>query len=120
MDKIENLIGRLEVFMKPGRLVIRQAGKVVLIINLFNLKMEVIMPYRSNSNKQSKSHTGNPSGNGIGGGLKDAHTADATGNLDELESRYTDNVDEPTIDTRLGSHPNRNTNKPHIDKPRYS
>lgn len=79
------------------------------------------MAYNSNStNKQSKSHSGHPAGRGIGGGLKDAHTSDAANNLDDLEARYTDDVDEPTIDTRLGSHPNRNTNKPHIDKPRYS
>lgn len=78
------------------------------------------MPYKSNStNKQSSSHTGAPAGKGISGGLKDAHS-DNLDQTNDLEARYTDDVDEPTIDTKLGSHPNRNVNKPHIDKPRYS
>ncbi len=80
------------------------------------------MPYKSNStNKQSKQPTGDPAGKGVSGGLKDANTEnDNLDQLSELEARYTDDIDEPTIDTRLGSHPNRNTNKPSIDKPRYS
>jgi len=77
------------------------------------------MPYKSNStNKQSKSQTGDPAGRGFSGGLKDAHTE----NLDlinDLEARYTDEMGEPNMGTP-GSHPNRNTNKPSIDKPRYS
>ena len=78
------------------------------------------MPYKSNStNKQSQSNTGDPAGNGISGGLNDANSENLD-QLNELEARYTDDIDEPTIDTRLGSHPNRNTNKPSIDKPRYS
>ncbi|MGV3641028.1 MAG: hypothetical protein ACO1NZ_10945 [Adhaeribacter sp.] len=39
---------------------------------------------------------------------------------DRLRAEYTDGEDEPTIDVRRGSHPNRNTNKPSIDKPPYS
>lgn len=78
------------------------------------------MPYKSNStNKQSKSNHGNPTGTGKGN-MKDAHIENFDDQYNELEARYTDDVDEPTIDTRLGSHPNRNTNKPNIDKPRYS
>jgi hypothetical protein len=78
------------------------------------------MPYKSNStNKQSRSNLGNPAGKGIGG-MKDAHSDTFDDQYNELEARYTDDVDEPTIDTRIGSHPNRNTNKPNIDKPRYS
>ncbi|KAA9340046.1 hypothetical protein [Adhaeribacter soli] len=78
------------------------------------------MPYKSNStNKQSRGHLGDPAGKGIGG-MKDANIENFDDQYNELEARYTDDVDEPTIDTRLGSHPNRNTNKPNIDKPRYS
>ncbi|MBK0403676.1 hypothetical protein I5M27_11815 [Adhaeribacter sp. BT258] len=78
------------------------------------------MPYKSNStNKQSRSNLGNPAGKGTGT-MKDAHIENFDDQYNELEARYTDDVDEPTIDTRLGSHPNRNTNKPNIDKPRYS
>lgn len=77
------------------------------------------MPYKSNStNKQSKSHTGDPAGHGISGGLKDAHT-DNLDQINDLEDRYTNENGEPTMGTP-GSHPNRNTNKPSIDKPRYS
>jgi hypothetical protein len=80
------------------------------------------MPYKSNStNKQSGSHTGDPAATGQPkAGLKDAGIDKMNDDLDKIENRYTDDVDEPTIDTRRGSHPNRNTNKPHIDKPRYS
>lgn len=77
------------------------------------------MPYKSNStNKQSKSHTGEPAGNGISGGLQDAQT-DNLDQINDLEARYTDENGEPNFGT-AGSHPNRNTNKPSIDKPRYS
>ena len=78
------------------------------------------MPYKSNStNKQSRKNLGDPAGRGVGN-MKDAHVENFNDQYNDLEARYTDDVDEPTIDTRLGSHPNRNTNKPHIDKPRYS
>ena len=78
------------------------------------------MPYKSNStNKQTKQPSGDPAGKGVGG-MKDANIENFDDQYNELEARYTDDVDEPTIDTRLGSHPNRNTNKPNIDKPRYS
>ena len=78
------------------------------------------MPYKSNStNKQSKSHTGQPAGTGAGG-MKDANIEKFDEQHDELEAKYTDDIDQPTIDTKLGSHPNRNTNKPHLDKPPYS
>ncbi|HSI91369.1 MAG TPA: hypothetical protein VK927_09655 [Adhaeribacter sp.] len=78
------------------------------------------MPYKSNStNKQTKQPSGDPAGKGIQGGLKDANIENFDDQYNELESKYTDDVDEPTIDTRRGSHPNRNTNKPDIDKPRY-
>lgn len=78
------------------------------------------MPYKSNStNKQSRRSPGHPAGKGIGS-MKDANIENFDDQYNDLEARYTDDVDEPTIDTRLGSHPNRNTNKPNIDKPRYS
>lgn len=78
------------------------------------------MPYKSNStNKQSADHTGQPAGKGVGQ-MKDANIENFDDRLNELENKYTDDIDEPTIDTRLGSHPNRNTNKPHLDKPPYS
>ncbi|GEO05979.1 hypothetical protein AAE02nite_36430 [Adhaeribacter aerolatus] len=79
------------------------------------------MPYKSNStNKQSKENTGDPAGRGQSkGGVKPV-SPDSEDELHErLRAEYTDGVDEPTIDTKLGSHPNRNTNKPKIDKPPY-
>lgn len=77
------------------------------------------MAYKSNStNKQSKSNTGDPAGNGISGGFNDANTNNLD-QINDLEDRYTDGNGEPTMGTP-GSHPNRNTNKPSIDKPRYS
>lgn len=79
------------------------------------------MPYKSNStNKQSKSQTGDPAGSeNPKAGLQDANTQNLN-NYEELEDKYTNELGEPNLGTHLGDHPNRNTNKPNIDKPRYS
>lgn len=78
------------------------------------------MPTRSKSPSTGSHPKGNPTSKKNVTNVNDVPSEFSIEKYDELESRYTDNVDEPTIDTRLGSHPNRNTNKPHIDKPRYS
>lgn len=80
------------------------------------------MPYKSNNtNKQSSENTGNPTGQGKGD-LKDVNAAESLDALhDDLSEKYTDDNGEPNIGgVNTGSHPNRNTNKPNIDKPRYS
>ncbi len=79
------------------------------------------MPYKSNStNKQSKDNLGDPTGRGQSrAGVKPVNPDSESEEFERLRAEYTDDVDEPTIDTKLGSHPNRNTNKPKIDKPPY-
>jgi hypothetical protein len=80
------------------------------------------MPYKSNStNKQSKDNLGEPTGTGkTRAGFKPVDENSEDDFHEMLRSKYTDGEDEPTIDVRRGSHPNRNTNKPSIDKPPYS
>ena len=79
------------------------------------------MPYKSNNtNKQSSRPSGDPAGNGVGG-EKIINSEASQDSLHEMiREKYLDGEDEPTIDTKLGSHPNRNPNKPRIDKPPYS
>ena len=79
------------------------------------------MPYKSNNTNQQSSHPkGAPAGDGVGGEkpINSEESEDALHNM--LRAKYTDGEDEPTIDVKRGSHPNRNTNKPSIDKPPYS
>ena len=80
------------------------------------------MPYKSNStNKQSKENLGDPTGQGqssAAGKPVDPASEDAL--HDMLRAKYVDGEDEPGTNVKLGSHPNRNTNKPNIDKPPYS
>ncbi|WP_034256678.1 hypothetical protein [Adhaeribacter aquaticus] len=79
------------------------------------------MPYKSNNTNQQSSHPGgDPAGKGVGGEKIVNSEASEDALHDMIRAKYTDGEDEPTIDTRLGSHPNRNTNKPKIDKPPYS
>jgi hypothetical protein len=80
------------------------------------------MPYKSNStNKQSKENLGQPSDPGQPkAGVKPVADLGEEDLHERLRAEYTDGEDEPTIDVRRGSHPNRNTNKPSIDKPPYS
>jgi hypothetical protein len=80
------------------------------------------MPYKSNStNKQSKENSGDPTGTGTSKAGDKPVNPESESDLHEmLRAKYTDGEDEPTIDVKRGSHPNRNTNKPSIDKPPYS
>lgn len=78
------------------------------------------MPYKSNStNKQSKSHTGDPAGRGQSkAGFKTVDETALDARHEEIRNKYTEGPDE--IPSHLKMHPNRNTNKPDIDKPAYS
>lgn len=80
------------------------------------------MPYKSNStNQQSKDNLGEPTGQGQSkAGFKPVNPDSESEEMERLRAEYTDDIDEPTIDTKRGSHPNRNTDKPSIDKPPYS
>jgi hypothetical protein len=80
------------------------------------------MPYKSNNtNKQSGENLGEPTGAGqTRAGYKPVDENGEDEFHEMLRTKYTDGEDEPTIDVRRGSHPNRNTNKPSIDKPPYS
>ena len=80
------------------------------------------MPYKSNNtNKQSRENLGQPTGAGQSpAGVKPVDENSEDDFHEELRAKYTDGEDEPTIDVRRGSHPNRNTNKPSIDKPPFS
>lgn len=80
------------------------------------------MPYKSNStNKQSKDNLGDPAGTGQSkAGFKPVNPDSESDLHEELREKYIDGEDEPGINVKLGSHPNRNTNKPSIDKPPYS
>jgi len=80
------------------------------------------MPYKSNStNKQSSENSGQPTGQGKSkAGFKPVNPDSESEEFERLRAEYTDDVDEPTTDTKIGSHPNRNTDKPSIDKPPYS
>jgi hypothetical protein len=77
------------------------------------------MPYKSNNtSKQSKRPGGDPAGRGVEG-MKDIDAESSLKAMDELGEKYTDENGEPDIGPTTGSHPNRNTNKPNIDKPAY-
>ncbi|RDC65734.1 hypothetical protein [Adhaeribacter pallidiroseus] len=77
------------------------------------------MPYKSNNtNQQSKENTGDPTGMGKGN-LTDINAEESLEITDELSEKYTDENGDPDLPTTPGSHPNRNTNKPSIDKPSY-
>lgn len=77
------------------------------------------MPYKSNNtSKQAKRDMGDPAGTGVGG-MKDINAENSLAN-DELAEKYIDENGEPNIGgANTGSHPNRNTNKPNINKPPY-
>lgn len=77
------------------------------------------MPYKSNNtSKQSKRPMGDPAGEGVGG-MKDINAESSLKAMDELGEKYTDENGEPDLPITPGSHPNRNLNKPDIDKPAY-
>ena len=80
------------------------------------------MPYKSNStNRQSKDNLGQPTGHGqskAAGKPVSPESEDELHNM--IREKYLDGEDEPGINVKLGSHPNRNTDKPSIDKPPYS
>ncbi len=75
------------------------------------------MPYKSNNtNQQSGENHGDPTGQGQSkAGFKPV-SEDPLHEM--LRAKYTEGEDEPASD--LKSHPNRNLNKPKIDKPPYS
>ena len=80
------------------------------------------MPYKSNStNKQSKDNLGDPTGTGQSkAGFKPVNPESESDLHEELGEKYVDAEDEQGINVKLGSNPNRNTNKTSIDKPTNS
>lgn len=63
---------------------------------------------------------GNPSDTGQPkAGFKPVNNLDNLEENDELQEKHMDDIDTPGPDARKGSHPNRNYNKPDLDKPAY-
>lgn len=78
------------------------------------------MPYKSNNtNQQSKENHGNPADGGKSQGDPNSNPV----NLSEEEQRLADEYTEDGLDEvppHLTNNPNRNLDKPDIDKPPYS
>lgn len=80
--------------------------------------MAVKRDSRNNSNPQ---HRGNPSDTGKNkASIKPSPDQDELEKQEEIKDEYGNELEGIDPDTRIGSHPNRNTNKPDIDKPAYS
>jgi hypothetical protein len=62
---------------------------------------------------------GKPAGRGIENGLKDVRIEDLN-KEEEMVEKYTDGPFEEPAENINARHPNRNLNKPNIDKPPYS
>jgi hypothetical protein len=72
---------------------------------------------RAATKKKAPHSKGNPSGVGQSkAGIKTIKDLDGLEELQQLKETYTDGPDEPASNVRV-SNPNRNTNKPSIDKP---
>ena len=86
------------------------------------------MPYKSNNtNQRGSENKGNPTGRGSDSsdfvnskaGIKDAGLGASDPDLnDALSAKYLEEDGKP--DEHLTKHPNRNYNKPDINKPSYS
>ncbi|AKQ47104.1 hypothetical protein TH63_17995 [Rufibacter radiotolerans] len=77
------------------------------------------MPYKSNNtNQDSKSQKGGPANRGDDkAGAKTTGGPEAIDRAEELVAKHLDDQERPVPEAR--THPNRNTNKPNIDKPGY-
>ena len=72
---------------------------------------------RNNPSPQTKS---NPTDSGKSkASIKVAPDAEALKRQEEIEEKYLDEDGNPAPDLLRGSNPNRNTDKPDIDKPAY-
>lgn len=70
-------------------------------------------------NNQSPQGKGNPSDSGQDKAqIKDAKDQDQMKREEEIRQKYTEGADEPAQNVRT-KNPNRNTDKPDIDKPAY-
>ena len=68
----------------------------------------------------SSENTGDPAGKGqTKAGIKSAATEKTRAELDELNDKYTNGADEPAEGIKTNN-PNRNLNKPDIDKGKYN
>ena len=78
------------------------------------------MPYKSNNtNQQSKENHGNPAGGGQPQGDPNSTPVNLSEEQQRLNDEYTeDGLDE--VPPHLTNNPNRNLDKPDIDKPPYS
>jgi hypothetical protein len=74
----------------------------------------------TSSGMKGKPGKGNPSDHGNPkAGPKPVNGLDNLEERDELKDKHMDGIDDPGPDALRGSHPNRNHNKPDIDKPSY-
>lgn len=72
------------------------------------------------SGTKGKPGKGNPSDSGQPkAGAKPVNNLDNLEENDELQEKHMDDIDTPGPDALKGSHPNRNYDKPDIDKPSY-
>lgn len=75
---------------------------------------------RAATKKAAPSKKGDPSGGGRSkAGSKPVLNLDNLEEHENLKNEYTDGPDEPAANVRV-MNPNRNTDKPDIDKPSYS
>jgi hypothetical protein len=87
---------------------------------LFNYKRDNVMARKIAPTKKEKGPgKGAPSGRGVTVGLREPLDLDNLEEHNRLSDKYTDGPDEISANVPV-SHPNRNTNKPDIDKPPYS
>ena len=72
------------------------------------------------SKQMASSQKGKPSGEGKSkAATKTITDADNSDQQEEIREKYTEGPDEPAANVRV-TNPNRNTDKPDIDKPAYS
>lgn len=83
--------------------------------------MPVNEELRNNSGgAKSKPGKGNPSDSGQPkAGVKTVPNLDNLDERQKLQEEHMDGIDEPGPDALKGSHPNRNYDKPDLDKPAY-
>lgn len=77
------------------------------------------MPYKSkNTSHDSKSNKGEPTNHGTSkAGAKSTGGPEDIQRSEDLVAKHLDDFERPVPEAR--THPNRNTNKPNIDKPSY-